>query len=69
MSRKQEILAAKVHRLYRQHQASLEELKHQQRLMKEAQTRLNLAMSKEHSARDDYNQALAEYKESTLKND
>jgi hypothetical protein len=65
---KRDIQALKVHRLYRQYQVALEELEHQKRLMEEAQVRLNQAMSKELSARDVYNQALAEYRGLTNEN-
>lgn len=68
VSQKKDLQAAKVNRLYRQYQMALEELKCRQRLMEEAQIRLNQAMSKELSARDAYNQALAEYRGLTDEN-
>jgi hypothetical protein len=57
------IQAAKVHRLYKEYQAAEEELKRQAARVEEAQSRWASAASKEHNARIDYNQALAEYRE------
>jgi hypothetical protein len=62
VSKKRDIQALKVHRLYRQYQSALEELEHQKRLFKEAKIRVEQAMSKELFARDAYNEALAEYR-------
>ena len=61
MSREIETKAAKVDRLAQKYQAALEEIKNCAALVKEAQARLKIAMSKEYSIRIDYNQALAEY--------
>jgi hypothetical protein len=56
------IQATKVHRLYKEHQAAEKELKRQAARVKEAQNRWVSAASRAHKARDEYNQALAEYR-------